>query len=330
MPHLRALVWFSIFMAMAAQLHSAEARKFLLAVHGGAGVWRNELTPERERACRDTIHTALAAGSAILRTNGASLDAVEAAIRILEDSPLFNAGKGSVLTREGTVEMDASIMDGATRKAGAVAAVKRVKNPISAARLVMEQSPHVLLVGAGADAFVKSRGATLMSPRYFITAERKRQLEKLKSQPQLRSDAAAANMIGTVGAVALDGQGNLAAGTSTGGMANKAFGRVGDSPIIGAGTYANNATCALSATGHGEFFIRSVVGHDVSALMEYKRLPLREAGAAVLRKVQELGGTGGFIAIDAHGNITMPFNTEGMFRGVARSDGKMTIAVFPD
>jgi beta-aspartyl-peptidase (threonine type) len=230
--------------------------------------------------------------------------------------------------------MDASIMDGATKKAGAVASVKRIKNPIGAARVVMERSPHVMMVGEGAETFVKQQGVQLVSPGYFITPFRKEQWERAKQQEKQRikrsAEADARDAIGTVGAVALDSRGNLAAGTSTGGMLNKKFGRVGDSPIIGAGTYADNATCAVSCTGHGEYFIRSVVAHDVSALMDYKRMSLRNASDEVLRKVGELGGKGGFIALDREGNIAMPFNTEGMFRGTIRANGEISIAVFPE
>jgi beta-aspartyl-peptidase (threonine type) len=329
-------LWLCLLMvcAMAIQVRGANSiTNFVLVLHGGAGVWRNELTPERERESRESMRVALLAGHAVLRTNGTSLDAVEAAIRVLEDSPVFNAGKGSVLTSEGTVEMDASIMEGATKKAGAVASVKRIKNPISSARLVMEKSPHVMMVGEGAETFVKQQGTKLVSPGYFITPFRKEQWERAKQQTKVRpkqsAEVEARDAIGTVGAVALDAQGNLAAGTSTGGMLNKKFGRVGDSPIIGAGTYANNATCAVSATGHGEYFIRSVVAHDVSARMEYKGASLRDASDDVIRKVGELGGKGGFIALDRRGNIAMPFNTEGMFRGVIRGDGEISIEVFP-
>jgi beta-aspartyl-peptidase (threonine type) len=330
---LRALLGLLMVCAMATKARGADnATNFVLVLHGGAGVWRNELTPERERESREAMRAALMVGHGILRTNGTSLDAVEAAIRVLEDSPVFNAGKGSVLTSEGTVEMDASIMDGAGKKAGAVASVKRIKNPISAARAVMEQSPHVMMVGEGAEAFTKEQGSKLVSPSYFITPFRKEQWERAKRKPAVRrtAEAEARDVIGTVGAVALDARGNLAAGTSTGGMLNKKFGRVGDSPIIGAGTYANNVTCAVSATGHGEYFIRSVVAHDVSALMEYKGMSVRAASDEVIRKVGDLGGKGGFIALDRQGNLAMPFNTDGMFRGVIRASGDISIAVFPE
>jgi beta-aspartyl-peptidase (threonine type) len=326
---LRLLLCLSMVWAMATKVQ-AIATNYVLVLHGGAGVWRKDLTPEREKESREAMRLALAAGQAILRTNGTSLDAIEAALRILEDSPVFNAGKGSVLTSEGAVEMDASIMDGATKKAGAVASVKRIRNPISAARKVMDQSPHVMMVGEGAERFAKEQGLKMEAPRYFITPFRKQQWERAKKPANRAAVIREREAIGTVGAVALDAHGNLAAATSTGGMLNKKFGRVGDSPIIGAGTYANNATCAVSATGHGEYFIRSVVAHDVSALMEYKGASLRDAGEQVLRKVGELGGKGGFIALDRSGNVTMPFNTEGMFRAVLRANGEMSMAVFPD
>jgi L-asparaginase / beta-aspartyl-peptidase len=331
---LRALALLLIFFGMANQLRGAAGTNFTLVLHGGAGVWRAELTPEREREGREAMRAALNAGHAILRTNGTSLDAVEAAIRVLEDEPVFNAGKGSVLTSEGTVEMDASIMEGAALRAGAVAAVERIRNPITAARLVMERSPHVMMVGEGAEKFAKEHEVEMASARYFITPFRKQQWERAKARAGKRraeaADIADADHIGTVGAVALDAHGNLAAGTSTGGMLNKKIGRVGDSPIIGAGTYAKNATCAVSATGHGEYFIRAAVAHDVSARMEYEGLSVRDASEETLRRVGEFGGKGGFIALDRRGNVAMPFNTDGMFRGVIRANGEMTIAVFPE
>ncbi len=321
--------------AMAIKAGAAEsATSFVLVLHGGAGVWRNELTPEREKESREAMRAALITGHAILRTNGTSIEAVEASIRVLEDSPMFNAGKGSVLTSDGTVEMDASIMEGATKRAGAVASVKRIQNPITAARAVMEKSPHVMMVGEGAETFVKQQGAKLVPPNYFITPFRQEQWKRAKLQEKKGIKGSASTVareaIGTVGAVALDRIGNLAAGTSTGGMLNKKFGRVGDSPIVGAGTYADNETCAVSCTGHGEYFIRSVVAHDVSVLMEYKRASLRAASEEALGKVGKLGGKGGLIALDRHGNIAMPFNTEGMFRGVIRANGEISIAVFQE
>ena len=312
-----------------------KAATFALAIHGGAGVpSKKEMTPEKETAYRAKLAEALCAGHAVLAANGTSADAVIAAIKIMEDSPLFNAGKGAALNSDGVAELDAAIMDGATRKAGAVAAVKRIKNPIELARLVMKKTPHVLLIGDGAEAFARQQSVKMMSPEYFITEDRKKQLEKIKQEekakPQSSLDPASHVLgIGTVGAVALDKHGNLAAGTSTGGLANKMPGRVGDSPLIGAGTYANNATCAISATGQGEFFIRSVVAYDIAALMEYKKLSLAAAADAVVKKkLVEFGGEGGVIALNRQGNIAMPYNTEGMYRGSIREDGQPQVLIY--
>jgi L-asparaginase / beta-aspartyl-peptidase len=334
MTRLRALLVLLIVAVMSVKGRAQATNPPLIVIHGGAGVWKKELTPEKETAAREVMRLSLLAAQTVLKTNGTALDAVEAALRILEDSPLFNAGKGAVLTSEGTAELDASIMDGATLRSGAVASVQRIRNPISAARAVMEKSPHVMMVGVGAETFAKSGGLELVSPKYFITQERQEQLKRIQAQEKAKTRRSAAEteheMIGTVGAVVLDRHGNLAAGTSTGGMANKKFGRVGDSPIIGAGTYANNRTCAVSATGHGEYFIRAVVAHDISAFMEYKGASLKEATDAVLAKVRLLGGSGGLIAIDRAGNVAMPFTTEGMFRGVLRANGEMTVAIYPE
>jgi beta-aspartyl-peptidase (threonine type) len=317
---------------------AAEPQKsspWVLVIHGGVGVLsKNEITPVQEAAYREKLAESLRAGQAVLQTNGTSLDAVVAAIKILEDSPLFNAGKGAALNSEGVAELDASVMDGATRKAGAVAAVKRIKNPIEAARRVMDQTSHVLLVGAGADAFAQQAGLTLMPTDYFITEERRKQLEEIqrkgKTKKQARNThAPVADRVGTVGAVALDQHGNLAAGTSTGGLANKLPGRVGDSPIIGAGTYADNSTCAVSGTGQGEFFIRSVAAYDIAALLEYKQLSLTDAAdAVVMKKLVALKAEGGVIALDRQGNIAMPYNTEGMYRGSIREGGQPNIAIY--
>lgn len=311
---------------------SRSASQYVLVIHGGAGVWRDEMSSDREKASREVMHEALRAGKDLLSSGCTAVDAVEAAVRVLEDSPLFNAGCGSVLTSRGTAELDAAIMDGATRRAGAVASVRRIRNPVSAARLVMEKSPYVLMVAKGAEEFVETVGMQLVSPRHFVTAERKDQLSRVQAEEHRRAAAMAEpsihDMIGTVGAVALDVHGDLAAATSTGGMVNKRFGRIGDSPLIGAGTYAHNETCAVSATGHGEYFIRAVAAHQVSSLMQHKPLKLDAAAKRVISDVASLGGSGGLIAVDRSGAVAMPFNTEGMFRGVVRSDGSQCIAVF--
>ena len=300
-----------------------------LVVHGGAGtIRRGDVSPAQEEEYRTALRAALAAGYAVLESGGTSLDAVTIAVRILEDEPLFNAGRGAVLNAEGLCELDASIMDGRTLAAGAVAGVRHVRNPILLARAVMAGSPHVLLAGAGAETFAKERGLELMPDEYFITEPRRQELQRVQKAaaaapgtpaPAAASPAAAASPQGTVGAVALDRHGHLAAATSTGGMTNKRFGRIGDSPIIGAGNYANDATCAVSATGHGEFFIRSVVAYDVSALMEYRGWSLEKAAAEAIRKVGALGGTGGLIAVDRAGNVALPFNTAGMYRAYRQS-----------
>ncbi|HEV3470371.1 MAG TPA: isoaspartyl peptidase/L-asparaginase [Pyrinomonadaceae bacterium] len=315
---------------------------FGFVIHGGAGtIERSRMTPEREAAYRTALEGALTAGFEVLRRGGPGLDAVVAAIRLLEDSPLFNAGKGAVFTSEGTNELDASIMDGRTLKAGAVAGLKHVKNPITLARLVMEQSPHVMMVGEGAEAFARQKGVELVDPKYFFTEERWQQLQRRKEEerksgpprssvPRGAKFPADEGKFGTVGAVCLDRAGNLVAGTSTGGMTNKRFGRVGDSPVIGAGTYANNETCAVSCTGDGEYFIRAAVAHSVSAAMEHGRLRLAEAARLAIEKVGRLGGTGGLIAIDRRGNFTTPFNTSGMYRGQVGADGRPRVQIYRD
>ncbi len=300
---------------------------FGMVMHGGAGTIKKEnMTPEMAKAYRDKLTEALQTGYKILKNHGSSLDAVQAAIQILEDSPLFNAGKGAVFTSDGTNELDSSIMDGKTLQAGAVTGVKHIKNPIKLARLVLEKSPHVLLSGIGAEEFAAQNHIETVSQYYFYTERRWKSLQKVKEKqmPQPKEKS-------TVGAVALDMDGNLAAGTSTGGMTNKMFGRVGDSPIIGAGTYANNATCAISCTGHGEYFMRLLVAHDIHALMAYKNMPLQEAAnTVIMKKLTKIGGTGGVIGIDKHGNITMPFNTSGMFRGYVKDDGSIITKIYKD
>ncbi len=300
-----------------------------IVIHGGAGTIRKEqMTPDREKQYREKLTEALMAGYNIVKQGGTSLDAVIASVRIMEDSPLFNAGKGAVFTNEGTNELDAAIMDGASLKAGAVAVLKRIKNPIDLARLVMEKSPHVMMIGEGAEAFAKQQGVEFVDPSYFRTEERWQQLQRAKERDQRQG--ALPDKRGTVGAVALDRNGNLAAATSSGGMTNKKFGRVGDVPIIGAGTYANNNTCGVSATGAGEYFIRSVVAHDISAMMEYKGLPLKQAAELVIEKVGKLGGDGGVIALDRNGNIAMPFNTSGMYRAYIDEKGNAVVLIYKD
>jgi beta-aspartyl-peptidase (threonine type) len=290
-----------------------------------------EVTPAKEQALRAELQRALEAGYGVLKNGGESLDAVTKAIVVMEDSPLFNAGKGAVFNHAGKNELDAAVMDGATLRAGSVANVHRVKNPILLARAVMEKSPHVMMIGDGAEEFARSVGIELVEPKYFYTEERWQQLQNaLKEEQEKRVDPAKTPHHGTVGAVALDIHGNLAAGTSTGGMTNKRFGRVGDSPIIGAGTYAN-AKCAVSATGWGEFYIRANAAHDICARVEYRGDSVTQAARdVVMDVVPKLGGDGGVIALDANGNMAMPFNTEGMYRGWVDKDGKIHIAIFAD
>jgi beta-aspartyl-peptidase (threonine type) len=307
--------------------------KAVLVIHGGAGTRaKEEMPPELEKRYRADLERALREGhKALIR--GTSLDAVEVAIKVLEDSPLFNAGKGAVFTSEGRNELDASIMEGKDKRAGAVAAVRRIKNPISAARAVMEKTAHVLLVGDGADRFAVSVGLEEANPLYFWTEERWNQLLKARREQKDKSKGSGKPPLegdhGTVGAVAIDGQGNLAAGTSTGGMTNRLSGRVGDSPIIGAGTYADNETCAVSATGHGEYFIRHAVAHDIVALMRYKGISVDKAAGRVIHEtLKKAGGEGGVIALDAQGNFTMPFNSEGMYRGYITRDGTARVFVY--
>ncbi|MEQ1852039.1 MAG: isoaspartyl peptidase/L-asparaginase [Chthoniobacteraceae bacterium] len=306
----------------------------VLAIHGGAGVSRSELSAEQEAACRETLAEALRKGSKVIEGGGTSLDAVGEAIGVLEDSPLFNAGRGSVLTAGGAVEMDASIMDGATVKAGAVAGVRGVRNPIQLARAVMDKSPHVMLTGKGAEEFAREQNLRFEPAEYFIVPERVKQLEKAKKKAAGHAGAAAgdhAARIGTVGAVALDRHGHLAAGTSTGGMVNKRLGRVGDSPVIGAGTYAEDGVVAVSCTGHGEFFIRAVVAHDVAARMKYQQATVAAATREIVHtRLKNLGGEGGLIALDAKGNVSTPFNTPGMYHGTIRADGTVRIAIFEE
>jgi len=304
-----------------------------IAIHGGAGtILRSSLTAEKEKQYRDVLSKALHAGYSILQKGGSSLDAVEAAIKCLEDSPLFNAGKGAVYNSVGKHEMDASIMWGKDISAGAVSLIRNVKNPISLARAVMEKSEHVYLCSEGAEEFARRVNLPFEPDSYFDSEFRFEQWKQAAQSEGTFLDhnvnVAADKKFGTVGAVALDTNGNLAAGTSTGGMTNKKFGRIGDSPIIGAGTYANNNTCAISCTGHGELFIRSVVAYDISCLMEYKGLRLREAcNEVVMKKLVAIQGEGGLIAIDKAGNIEMPFNSEGMYRAMKNADSEL-VAIY--
>jgi L-asparaginase / beta-aspartyl-peptidase len=311
-------------------------------IHGGAGVIKKgSLTPAQEKEYRDKLAEAVLAGYKVLQEGQSGLDAVEIAIRILEDSPLFNAGKGAVFTHEGKNELDSSIMDGKTLAAGAVAGLRHVKNPITLARAVMEKSPHVMMIGDGAEKFAVEQKIELVDEKYFWTQPRWDSLQKVLKEEKEKSEgkkvsvnsasAEPSNRFGTVGAVALDKYGNLAAGTSTGGMTNKKYGRVGDAPIIGAGTYANNNTCAVSATGWGEFFIRLGVARDISALIEYRAMAIQQAADLVIKqKLQNLGGDGGIIAVDKFGNIGISFNSEGMYRAYINSDGKPVVEIYKD
>lgn len=328
------------------QLQSPQNPKLGFMIHGGAGVIRKgSLSPEREKAYRAKLEEAVLAGYKALQDGKSGLDAVEAAVKILEDSPLFNAGKGAVFTADGKNELDAAVMDGKTLKAGAVAGLHRVKNPIILARAVMEKSPHVMMIGDGAEKFAKEVNVELVDEKYFWTQERWDSLQRIIKQEKEKADKEKqnkkvsqtdlrlepANKFGTVGAVALDKNGNLAAGTSTGGMTYKKYGRVGDVPIIGAGTYANNETCAVSATGWGEFFIRLGVARDISALMEYRAMPIQQASDMVIKqKLQNLGGDGGIIAIDKFGNMAISFNSEGMYRAYINQEGKPVVEIYKD
>lgn len=324
--------------------------KFVLVVHGGAGtILKSQLTPEKEMAYKKGLDEALKAGNEILARGGKALDAVEAAVRVMEDNPLFNAGKGAVFTNEGSVELDASIMDGSNQKAGSVAGVTTIRNPISAARAVMDKSPHVMMAGKGAEKFAMLQGLEIVDPSYFFTQDRWNSLLRTRatdSLEQLKKDSilkksmgwkdyfetpwGIAGKYGTVGAVALDRHGNLAAATSTGGMTNKRYGRIGDAPIIGAGTYANESV-AVSGTGWGEFYIRLVLAKSISDLVTIGKMKLSEAASLmVMKKLPALGGDGGVIAVDREGNIATPFCTEGMYRGYITSEGKKEIKIFKE
>lgn len=298
---------------------------YVLAIHGGAGSPKKNMTPEKEKQYHAVLKQALHVGDSILKNGGTSIDAVEQTIHVLENSPLFNAGKGAVFTHSGKNELDASIMWGKDLNAGAVAGVSDIKNPISAARKVMEKSEHVLLSGKGASKFAQEQGLQIVDDSYFFTQKRWDYLQRIlkKEQKMTQSDRH-----GTVGCVALDKDGNLAAGTSTGGMTNKRFGRIGDSPIIGAGTYADNSTCAVSCTGHGEFFIRLGVAKDISAMMEYQGVSLETATDKIIDKLNKIGGTGGLISIDKNGEVVMKMNTSRMYRGFINSNGESNTFIY--
>ncbi len=320
----------------------AQQKKYVIVIHGGAGtILKKNMTPEKEAAYKAALTQALRVGYETLKKGKTSIDAVEAAIHVLEDSPLFNAGKGAVFTHDGRNELDAAIMNGKTLEAGAIAGVTTIRNPISGARAVMEKSEHVMMVGDGADKFAREVGLTIVDPKYFWTKERwdgLQQAIKEDSTKAVLDHGSKKSMLlgtknhdykfGTVGCVALDNAGNLAAGTSTGGMTNKKYGRVGDAPIIGAGTYCNNATAGISCTGWGEFYIRNVVAKTISDLIEYKGIGVAEASRIVLDKVGKMGGDGGLIALDKKGNVAMPFNTEGMYRGTITADGKIDVQIY--
>lgn len=319
-----------------------EKPEFAIVIHGGAGtILKENMSPEREAAYKAKLEEAIMVGHNILKNGGSSMEAVTKTINVMEDSPLFNAGKGAVFTNAETNELDASVMDGKTLNAGAVAGVTNIKNPIDLARLVMDNSEHVMLSGKGAESFAEEQGIEIVNPSYFFTESRFNSLQRIKDREktELDHDAKSAYFdtelkdykFGTVGCAALDKNGNLAAGTSTGGMTNKRWGRIGDAPIIGAGTYANNETCAVSSTGWGEYFIRAMVAHDISALMDYKGLSLEEAARIVIQeKVANLGGDGGIVAVDKDGNITMEFNTAGMYRASIKSNEALRIGIYKE
>lgn len=324
------------------QSFPAETERVVLVIHGGAGtILKSQMSPEREKAYQQALSEALRRGYDILKKGGTALDATEAAVRSLEENPLFNAGKGAVFTNEGRNELDAAIMDGQTLKAGAVAGLTTVRNPITLARAVMEKSPHVMMIGGGAEKFAREQKLEIVDPSYFYTEDRWRGLQRARRDDSLRAQQSGKTGLmqpenrddkyGTVGAVALDKSGNLAAATSTGGMTNKKYGRVGDVPIIGAGTYANNSTCAISCTGWGEFFIRLVVAKSISDLMEYKGMNIQEAAdKLVMKDLPALKGDGGLIALDRNGKFSMPFCTEGMYRGYITESGKIVVAIYKE
>jgi len=322
--------------------NSTKVNEFAIIIHGGAGtILKKNMSPEKEKAYQDKLTEAISTGHHILKAGGSSLDAVIKTIQVMEESPLFNAGKGAVFTHEGTNELDASIMTGQDLNAGAVAGVSNVKSPIALAQAVMQHSPHVLLSGKGASTFAKEQGLDLVDPSYFYTEKRFQSLQKVKEKMKAEQDHTSTtafydpdirdSKFGTVGCVALDKQGNITAGTSTGGMTNKRWNRIGDSPIIGAGTYANNATCGVSSTGWGEYFIRGMVAHDISAMMAYKGVSLKAATTEVIQhKLKQLGGTGGVVALDKQGHMVYEFNTAGMYRASMDDKGTLDVKIYKE
>lgn len=328
------LILILLFLLSVISLSAQKSQTFGLAMHGGAGIiLKKNMSDEKEASYRKAIDFALETGYAVLEKGGSAMEAVEAAIITLEDNPLFNAGKGAVFTHKGTHTLDASVMHGAELDAGAVAGVGQIKNPIKAAIKVMTHSKHVMLSGTEAEQFAKEQGLKLVEPKYFYTERRWKSLQRAieREKSQSATEKQDPYKFGTVGVVALDKQGHLAAGTSTGGMTNKKYGRIGDAPIIGAGTYANNKTCAISATGHGEYFIRYTVAHDISALMEYKNMALQEAADLVInKKLKNINAEGGIVGIDRDGNVAFSFNTPGMYRGAKINGKKKIIKIFRD
>lgn len=323
---MKLVIYISIFVLILSGLDVSGQQNYAVVIHGGAGVIsKADMNEKRRQNYQQKLNEALDVGYKMLNEGGSAVDVVVEVIQILEDSPLFNAGKGAVFTSEGKNELDASIMEGKSLNAGAVAGTRDIKNPIAAARKVMENSEHVFLCGEGASKFARTQGLEIVNNKYFFTKSRYESLKRMQKNERQRTQN---DNTGTVGCVVLDKAGNLCAGTSTGGMTNKRFGRIGDSPIIGAGTYANNETCAVSCTGHGEYYIRLGFARDVSALMEYRKLTVSEACRNEIEKLSDLGGTGGVIALDAKGNIAMEFNTSGMFRGYIKSNGERRIAIF--
>ena len=326
MTVLKNFFFLLVFLLFSTEPRAQSFRKHALVIHGGAGVISEKsMTSEMQKEYLFVLNRALQVGDSVLSNGGSCMDAVVKTIMVMEDSPLFNAGKGAVFTHEGTVELDASVMNGKTLEAGAVAGITDIKNPIALARTVMEKSEHVFLVGKGASQFAVEQGFKLVPNSYFYTDKRYQQLQELLKKER---DSGINDKHGTVGCVALDKSGNIAAGTSTGGMTNKRYGRIGDAPIIGAGTYANNATGGFSCTGHGEYYIRLGFSRDISALVEYRQLGVQKACQAEIEKLTKLGGTGGVIGLDKKGNISMEFNTSGMFRGFIKSSGEKYMAIF--